>query len=113
MHATSHNRDWRGQASLYKDVDLAGILLARFASSFHAIIRCAVYVFAHHSVATWCETRADSSQMPTKDLYAYYRDNAAKAYENLGISCALGPDVLWYVVGDEVGAKHIKGYFNL
>ena len=68
--------------------------------------------YAHHSVATWYETGADSSQMPTKDLYTYYRNSALRAYEQLGIDYALGPDVLWYAVGDELGTRHIKGYFN-
>ncbi|WP_423909978.1 NAD(P)/FAD-dependent oxidoreductase [Candidatus Spongiihabitans sp.] len=66
--------------------------------------------YAHHSIATWYETGADSSQMPTKDIYKYYRDNATKLYDELGINYALGPDVLWYAADDTIGSEHIKRY---
>ena len=49
MHATSLERDWSGHARHCKDVDLSEIIPARFVSSFHAIMRYVVSVFAHHS----------------------------------------------------------------
>lgn len=68
--------------------------------------------YAHHSVATWYETGADSCVMPTNKLYEYYGNKARSVYDKLGIDFPLGPDVLWYAVGDDIGANHIKNYFS-
>jgi len=75
-------------------------------------IQQSIEEYAQHSVATWYETGADSSQMPTKDLFNYYRDNATKLYDQLGIDYALGPDVLWYAAGDIIGLEHIRGFLR-
>lgn len=75
-------------------------------------IEHSIHEYAHHSVATWYETGADSCVMPTSNLYEIYADKARKVYDALDIDFPLGPDVLWYAADGEIGARHIKRYFD-
>jgi glycine oxidase len=81
-------------------------------------IEHSVNEFIQHSVATWYETGADSSQMPTKSLETYYRDKANKLYDDLGIDFGLSPDVLLYASGNNIGtdsnigAERVKSYLK-
>lgn len=66
--------------------------------------------YAQNSIATYYETGSDSCEMPTRVLESFYRDKARKIYDVLEIGYGLGPDVLWYAGGDDIGAQHIKRF---
>lgn len=68
--------------------------------------------YAQNSIATWYEVGSDSCEMPTKVLENFYRDKAKKIYDVLEIDYGLGPDVLWYAGGDDIGMQHIKRFLG-
>lgn len=68
--------------------------------------------YAQHSIATWYEVGSDSCEMPTRTLETFYRDRAKKIYDTLELGYGIGPDVLWYAFGDEIGVQHIKRYLK-
>ena len=68
--------------------------------------------YAQHSIATWYEVGSDSCETPTKVLETFYRDRAKKIYDLLEIGYGIGPDVLWYAFGDDIGVQHIKRFLN-
>jgi glycine oxidase len=75
-------------------------------------IEYSIEEYAQNSIATWYEVGSDSCEMPTKVLEKFYCDKARKIYDTLGINYGIGPDVLWYAVGDDIGAQHIKRYVS-
>jgi glycine oxidase len=69
--------------------------------------------YVQHNLAAWFETGAEAApQMTTRQIADYYRVMSMKAYEQLGIDYALGPDVLWYAQGSLVGARRVARYLR-